>query len=140
MCYSLGQTRGTLWHPPSPLPRGNPGEGVSKNIFTFSKNLGKKTGFALWINNQNQYRETPSVTGCSGQGDSKKIESIRINLKDLAWSQDCPRDPGLLQLWIPGLQKSWIPGTRLGTRPGFPFKCNTPVGPRADVSSSDLVI
>ena len=44
---------------------------------------------------------TPYVIGCSGQGDSKKIESIRINLKDLDWSQICPRNPGFLHPWIP---------------------------------------
>ncbi len=47
-------------------------------------------------------------------GDSKKFESIRINLRDLAWSQVFPRDPGLLQ--------PWIPGTRPGTTPGIPSK------------------
>ena len=47
-------------------------------------------------------------------GDSKKFESIRINLRDLAWSQVFPRDPGLLQ--------PWNPGTRPGTTPGIPSK------------------
>jgi hypothetical protein len=54
------------------------------------------------------------VTGCLRTGDSKKFESIRINLRDLAWSQVFPRDPGFLQ--------SWIPGTRPGTTPGIPSK------------------
>jgi hypothetical protein len=31
----------------------------------------------------------------SGQGDNKKFESIRINLRDFTWSLVCPRDPGL---------------------------------------------
>jgi hypothetical protein len=35
-------------------------------------------------------------------------------LRDLAQSQVCPRDPGLLQ--------PWIPGTRPGTSPGIPSK------------------
>jgi hypothetical protein len=35
-------------------------------------------------------------------------------LRDLAWSQVFPRDPGLLQ--------PWIPGTRPGTNPGMPSK------------------
>jgi hypothetical protein len=59
--------------------------------------------------------ETPSVTGGLRTGDSKKFESIRINLRDLAWSQVFPRDPGLLQPWIPGI--------RPGTTPGIPSKC-----------------
>ena len=30
VCYSSGQARGTLLHPPSALPLGSPGDGVSK--------------------------------------------------------------------------------------------------------------
>jgi hypothetical protein len=55
-----------------------------------------------------------SVTGGLRTGDIKKFESIRINLRDLAWSQVFPRDSGLLQ--------SWIPGTSPGTNPGIPSK------------------
>jgi hypothetical protein len=73
--------------------------------------------------------ETPSVTGCLRTGDSKKIESIRINLRDLAWSQVFPRDPGLLQ--------TWIPGSRSGTTPGIPSKTEivflSPYPPRFEV-------
>ncbi len=47
---------------------------------------------------------------------SKKFESIRINSRDLAWSQGFPRDPGLLQT------SGWIPGTSPGTTPGIPSK------------------
>jgi hypothetical protein len=54
------------------------------------------------------------VTGGLRTGDSKKFESIRINLRDLAWSQVFPRDRGLLQ--------PWNPGTRPGTTPGIPSK------------------
>jgi hypothetical protein len=54
------------------------------------------------------------VTGGLRTGDSKKIESIRINLRDLARSQVFPRDPGLLP--------PWNPGTRPGTTPGIPSK------------------
>ena len=54
------------------------------------------------------------MTGGLRTGDSKKFESIRINLRDLAWSQVFPRDPGF---WQP-----WIPGTRPGTTPGIPSK------------------
>jgi hypothetical protein len=57
---------------------------------------------------------TPSLTGGLRTGDNKKFESIRINLRDLAWSQVFPRDPGFLQ--------PWIPGTRPGTTPGIPSK------------------
>jgi hypothetical protein len=39
--------------------------------------------------------ETPSVTRRLGTGERKKFESIRINLRDLTWSQVFPRDPGL---------------------------------------------
>ena len=55
--------------------------------------------------------------GRSQDRDIKKIESIRINLRDLAWSQVFPRDPGILQ--------PWIPGTRPGTTPGIPSKIYT---------------
>jgi hypothetical protein len=61
---------------------------------------------------------TPSLTGGLRTGDNKKFESIRINLRDLAWSQVFSRDPGLLQ--------SWIPGTRSGTTPGIPSKKPNP--------------
>ena len=54
------------------------------------------------------------MTGGLRTGDSKKIESIRINLRDLARSQVFPRDPGLLP--------PWNPGTRPGTTPGIPSK------------------
>jgi hypothetical protein len=66
------------------------------------------------------------VTEVSGQGISKKIESIRINLRDLSWSQVFPRDPGLFHPWTgprdPGLFHPWIPGTSPGTTPGIPSK------------------
>ena len=35
-------------------------------------------------------------------------------VEDLAWSQVCPRDPGILQ--------PWMSGTRTGTNPGFTSK------------------
>ena len=83
-----------------------PGEalgGVSKkDMFTLSKNFGETMGKHL------------AWRGYSGQSTTKKIESIRINLKDLAWFQTWPRDPGLLQ--------PWIPGTSPGTTPGIPSK------------------
>ena len=106
VCYSSGQARGTLLHPPSALPLGSPGDGVSKQIFLPSEKSLKKTGKHL------------AWQRVSGQGDSKKFESIRIKLRDLAQSQVCPRDPGLLQ--------PWIPGTRPGTSPGIPSKLITP--------------
>ena len=59
------------------------------------------------------------MTGGLRTGDSKKIESIRINLRDLARSQVFPRDPGLLP--------PWNPGTRPGTTPGIPSKHRTAV-------------
>jgi hypothetical protein len=88
--------------PTSPLPLGIPGECSSKKTFLKKEKFFEKTG------------ETPSVTGGLRTENSKKFESIRINLRDLAWSQVFPRDPGLLQ--------SWIPGTRPGTTPGIPDK------------------
>ncbi len=98
VCYSSGQVRGTLLHPTSPW---EDLEGpLWKRFFTFLKNSSKR----LW--------ETPSVTGGRRPGDRKKIESIRINLRDLTLSQVCPRDPGLFQ--------PWIPGTSPGTSPGIP--------------------
>jgi hypothetical protein len=54
------------------------------------------------------------VTGGLRTGDSKKFDSIRINLRDLAWSQVFPWDPGLLQPWNPGTRPGLDgnPGTR----------------------------
>ncbi len=102
MCYSSGQARGGSLAPASPLPLGSPGGCSSKQTFLKKEKFFAKT----W--------ETPSVTGGLRTGDSKKFESIRINLRDLAWSQVFPRDPGLLP--------SWNPGTRPGTTPGIPSK------------------
>jgi hypothetical protein len=62
----------------------------SKKTFWKKEKFFEKTG------------ETHSVTGGLRTGDDKKIESIKINLRDLAWSQVFPRDPGLLQPWTPG--------------------------------------
>jgi hypothetical protein len=64
--------------------------------------------------NSSKTSETPSVTGGLRTGDSKKIESIRINLRELTWSQVFIRDPELLH--------PWNPGTRPGTTPGIPSK------------------
>jgi hypothetical protein len=88
--------------PTSPLPLGSPGGCSSNQTFLKKEKFFEKT----W--------GTPSVTGGLRTGDSKKFEWIRINLRDLAWSQVFPRDPGLLQ--------PWIPGTRPGTTPGIPSK------------------
>ena len=88
--------------PTSPLPLGSPGGCSSKKTFLKKRKILQRT------------RETPSVTRGLRTGDSKKFESIRINLRDLAWSQVFPRDPGLLQ--------PWNPGTRAGTTPGIPSK------------------
>ena len=105
VCYSSGQARGTLLLPHLPYPW-EALEGVlRKRPFWKKKNSSKRLG------------ETPSVTGGLRTGDSKKFESIRINLRDLAWSQVFPRDPGLLQ--------PWNPGTRPGTTPGIPSKATT---------------
>jgi hypothetical protein len=76
--------------PTSPLPLGSPGGCSSKQTFLEKRKILRKD----W--------GTPSVTGGLRTGDSKKFESIRINLRDFAWSQVFPRDPGLLQPWIPG--------------------------------------
>ena len=94
--YIVWDRQGVLsWIPHLPCPGEDLGRAVPKRYFYLLKKSWEKDG------------ETPSVTGCSGQGDSKKFESTRINLKDLDWSQGCPRDPGFLQ--------PWIPGTRSGT-------------------------
>ncbi len=77
--------------PTSPLPLGALEGVLRKRPFLKKEKFFEKTG------------ETPSVTGGLRTGDSKKIESIRINLRDLAWSQVFPRDPGLLQPWNPRL-------------------------------------
>jgi hypothetical protein len=61
--------------PTSPLPLGRPGGCSSKKTFLKKEKFFKKTG------------ETPSVTGGLRTGDGKKFESIRINLRDLAWFQ-----------------------------------------------------
>ena len=102
MWYSSGQARGGSLAPTSPIPLGSPGGCSLKKTFLKKEKFFEKT----W--------ETPSVTGGLRTGDSKKFESIRINLRDLAWSQVFPRDPGLLQ--------PWNPGTRPGTTPGIPSK------------------
>jgi hypothetical protein len=94
--------------PPSPLPLGSPGGCSSKKIFLKKEKFFEGTG------------ETPSVTRGLRTGYSKKFESIRINLRDLALSQVFPRDPGLLQ--------PWIPGTRAGTTPGIPSKVRPSYG------------
>ncbi len=100
MCYSSGQARGTLSCSHISLTPGK-----SWRVF-FVKYLLKKEKFF------EKTGEQPSVTGGLRTGDSKKFESIRINLRDLAWSQVFPRDPGVL--------KPWIPGTSPGTTPGIP--------------------
>jgi hypothetical protein len=102
VCYSSGQGRGGSLAPTSPLPLGSPGGCSSKKTFLKKEKFFEKT----WGNRR-------EVRGLR-TGDSQKFESIRINLRDLAWSQVFPRDPGLLQ--------SWIPGTRSGTTPGIPSK------------------
>ena len=106
MCYSSGQARGTLWAPShTSLTLGSPGGCSSKKTFFEKRKILEKTG------------ERPSVTGGLRTGDRKKFESIRINLRDLVWSQVFPRDPGFLH--------PWIPGTRPGTTPGIPSKTPT---------------
>jgi hypothetical protein len=70
-----------------------------------------------------------SVTGGLRTGNSKKFESIRINLRDLDWSQVFPRDPGFLQ--------PWIPGTRSGTTPGIPSKTSSTSGVRISLYNSN---
>jgi hypothetical protein len=87
----------------SSVPLGSPGGCSSKKTCLKKEKILRKD----WGNT--------SVTGGLRTGDNQKFESIRINLRDLAWSQVCPRDPGLLQ--------TWIPGTRPGTTPGIPSKC-----------------
>ena len=83
-----GRQGGLSCIPYLPYPGESLGGCFQKDIFTLAKILGKDG-------------ETPCVTGCSGQGDSKKIESIRINLRDSALSQVFPRDPGLLSQVFP---------------------------------------
>ncbi len=61
--------------PTSPLPMGNPGGCSSKKIFLKKEKFSEKTG------------ETSSVTRGLRTGYNKKFESIRINLRDLTWSQ-----------------------------------------------------
>jgi hypothetical protein len=85
---------------------GSPGGCPSKKIFLKKEKLFEKTG------------ETPSVTRGLRTGYSTKFEWIRINLRDLAWSQVFPRDPGLLH--------PWIPGTSPGTTPEIPSKSRRP--------------
>ena len=102
----LGPGKRDSLAPTSPLPLGIPGGCSSKKTFFEKRKILQKD----WGNT--------SVTGGLRTGDSKKFESIRINLRDLAWSQVFPRDPGLLQ--------PWIPGTRPGTTPGIPSKLPTP--------------
>ncbi len=90
-------------HLPYPGERpGNPGREFPKRFFYLVKKSWGKDG------------ETPFVTRVLRTRYSKKNESIRINLRDLAWSQVCPRDPGIL--------KSWIPGTSPVDSPGFTSK------------------
>jgi hypothetical protein len=67
--------------PTSPLPLGRPGGCSSKKTFLKKRKILRKD----WGN---------SVTGGLRTGDSKKFESITINLRDLAWSQVFPWDPG----------------------------------------------
>ncbi len=72
VCYSSGLVRGSLLYPPSPLPLGSRGECSSIKIFLKKEKFFEKTG------------ETLSVTWGLRTGDRKKIESIRINLRDLS--------------------------------------------------------
>jgi hypothetical protein len=97
-----GRQEGLSCIPHLPYPWETLEGALRKRFFTFLKNSSKR----LW--------ETPIVTGGRRPGDNKKFESIRINLRDLALSQVCPRDPGLFQ--------PWIPGTSPGTSPGIPSK------------------
>jgi hypothetical protein len=86
--------------PTSSVPLGSPGGCSSKKTFLKKeKILRKDCG-------------NTSVTGGLRTGDSKKFESIRINLKDLAWSQVFPRDPGIsatLDLWDQVWNHPWNP-------------------------------
>jgi hypothetical protein len=97
---------------------------------------GKKSGKNLWDFFGNHFDEAAPVAGVAGvhgtsatpvmleltsiatgalvssepaEG-SHSFILIRINLRDLSWSQVCPTDPGILQPWIPG------------TSPGFASK------------------
>ena len=67
----MGQTRGTLLNPPSPSVLGSPGRVFPKRCFYLVKKSWEKDG------------ETPCVTRVLRTRYSKKIESIRINLRDL---------------------------------------------------------
>ncbi len=96
---------GTLFHRPSPLPLGIPGGYFDKKkIFTFLKISSKRLG-------------NTCVTRTLRTGWKQKYESIRINLRELTWSQVCLRDPRLLY--------PWIPGTKSGTNHGILSKCKT---------------
>jgi hypothetical protein len=98
----LGKGKRDSLAPTSSVPLGSPGGCSSKKTFLKKEKILRKD----WGNTR--------VTGGLRTGDRKKFESIRINLRDLAWSQVFPRDPGFLQ--------PWILGTRSGTTPGIPSK------------------